>query len=166
MIEAKPFKIAIGQPTIARINRRVRDFEWHEMPRGAGLDGTWAYGANLDYMKRLAEYWIGDYDWRKQEEALNRFPQFIANVDGLDIHFIREEGSGPSPTAADPQPRLAGIGVRIPAHHRKTRPPRTFRRRCEGCFHGDRAVAARLWLLRQTGTPHRPAQHRRVISTH
>ena len=97
MIEAKPFKIAIGQPTIARINRRVRDFEWHEMPRGPGLEGTWAYGANLDYMKRLAEYWIGDYDWRKQEEALNRFPQFIANVDGIDIHFIREEGSGPSP---------------------------------------------------------------------
>ena len=97
MIEAKPFKIAIGQPTIARINRRVRDFEWHEMPRGPGLEGTWAYGANLDYMKRLAAYWIGDYDWRKQEEALNRFPQFIANVDGIDIHFIREEGSGPSP---------------------------------------------------------------------
>ena len=97
MIGAKPFQIAIPQTTIARINCRVRDFEWHEMPRGAGLDGTWAYGANLDYMKRLAEYWIGDYDWRKQEEGLNRFPQFIADVDGLDIHFYRVEGSGPSP---------------------------------------------------------------------
>jgi microsomal epoxide hydrolase len=97
MIAAKPFQIAIPQTTIARINRRVRDYEWHEMPRGAGLDGTWAYGANLDYMKRLAAHWIGDYDWRKQEEALNRFPQFIANVDGLDIHFYRVDGSGPSP---------------------------------------------------------------------
>ncbi|HVT26020.1 MAG TPA: epoxide hydrolase [Rhizomicrobium sp.] len=97
MIAAKPFQIAIPQTTIARINRRVRDYEWHEMPRGAGLDGTWAYGANLDYMKRLAAYWIGDYDWRKEEEALNRFPQFIANVDGLDIHFYRVNGSGPSP---------------------------------------------------------------------
>jgi microsomal epoxide hydrolase len=97
MIGAKPFQIAIPQTTIARINRRVRDFEWHEMPRGAGLDGTWAYGANLDYMKRLAAYWIGDYDWRKEEEALNRFPQFTADVDGLDIHFYRVEGSGPSP---------------------------------------------------------------------
>ena len=108
MIEAKPFKIAIGQPTIARINRRVRDFEWHEMPRGPGLEGTWAYGANLDYMKRLAAYWIGDYDWRKQEEALNRFPQFIANVDGIDIHFIREEGSGPSPQPLILSPGWAG----------------------------------------------------------
>lgn len=97
MIGAKPFQIAIPQTTIARINRRVRDFEWHEMPRGAGLDGTWAYGANLDYMKRLAEYWIGDYDWRKQEEGLNRFPQFTADVDGLDVHFYRVDGSGPSP---------------------------------------------------------------------
>jgi microsomal epoxide hydrolase len=97
MIAAKPFQIAIPQTTIARINRRVRDFEWHEMPRGPGLDGTWAYGANLDYMKRLAAYWIGGYDWRKQEQALNRFPQFVANVDGLDIHFYRVDGSGPSP---------------------------------------------------------------------
>ena len=97
MMAAKPFQIAIPQTTIARINRRVRDFEWHEMPRGAGLDGTWAYGANLDYMKRLAAYWIDGYDWRKEEEALNRFPQFTADVDGLDIHFYRVEGSGPSP---------------------------------------------------------------------
>jgi microsomal epoxide hydrolase len=97
MIAAKPFQIAIPQTTIARINRRVRDFEWHEMPRGAGLDGTWAYGANLDYMKRLAAYWIDGYDWRKEEEALNRFPQFTADVDGLDIHFYRVDGSGPSP---------------------------------------------------------------------
>ncbi len=97
MMNAKPFQIAIPQTTIARINRRVRDFEWHEMPRGPGLEGTWAYGANLDYMKRLAEHWISDYDWRKQEEGLNRFPQFIANVDGLDIHFYRVDGSGPSP---------------------------------------------------------------------
>jgi microsomal epoxide hydrolase len=97
MIAAKPFQIAIPQTTIARINRRVRDFEWHEMPRGAGLDGTWAYGANLDYMKRLAAYWIDGYDWRKEEKALNRFPQFTADVDGLDIHFYRVDGSGPSP---------------------------------------------------------------------
>jgi pimeloyl-ACP methyl ester carboxylesterase len=97
MIEAKPFRIAIPQTSIARINRRVRDFEWHEMPRGPGLDGTWAYGANLDYMKRLGDYWVNSYDWRKWEDALNRFPQFIANVDGLDVHFYREEGSGPSP---------------------------------------------------------------------
>jgi microsomal epoxide hydrolase len=96
-MNAKPFQIAIPQPVIARINRRVRDFQWHEMPRGPGLDGTWAYGANLDYMQRLAQYWIGDYDWRKQEDALNRFPQFIANVEDLDIHFYRVEGSGPSP---------------------------------------------------------------------
>ncbi len=105
MIAAKPFQIAIPQTTIARINRRVRDFEWHEMPRGQGLDGTWAYGANLDYMKRLAAYWIDGYDWRKEEEALNRFPQFTADVDGLDIHFYRVDGSG-----ASPQPLILSHG--------------------------------------------------------
>ncbi|MCP4937103.1 MAG: epoxide hydrolase 1, partial [bacterium] len=38
------------------------------------------------------------FDWRKQEELLNKFPQFTAKVDGIDIHYIHEKGSGPSPT--------------------------------------------------------------------
>lgn len=97
MIGAKPFHIAIPQNVLDRIKTRVREYEWHEMPHGPGLEGSWAYGANLDYMKRLADYWVNRFDWRKQEEVLNRFPQFIANVDGLDIHFYRVEGSGPSP---------------------------------------------------------------------
>ncbi|HEX2591858.1 MAG TPA: epoxide hydrolase [Rhizomicrobium sp.] len=93
----EPFTIDVPQPLIARINRRVRDFDWHEMPRGEGLEGTWAYGANLDFMRELCAYWIGDYDWRQWEAAFNRFPQYKARVDDLDIHFLIEKGSGPSP---------------------------------------------------------------------
>ena len=93
----KPFKIDILQATIDSIRAKVRAYEWHEMPRGDGLDGTWAYGANLDFMKALCTYWLDGYDWRKQEAALNHFPQFIADVNGLDIHFYCENGSGSSP---------------------------------------------------------------------
>ncbi len=67
------------------------------MPRGDGLEGTWAYGANLDFLRELCVYWGDQYDWRKWEAELNRFPQFIADADGLDIHFYHEVGSGPSP---------------------------------------------------------------------
>src|SRR5258706_3935849 len=92
---SRPFEIAVPQDTIEKIRARVRDFEWHEMPRGDGLDGTWAYGANIEYMRSLCSYWVEQYDWRKWEAALNRFPQFKANIGELELHFYKEIGSGP-----------------------------------------------------------------------
>jgi len=48
-------------------------------------------------MRRLAHHWRHDFDWRAQESRLNRLPQFIAAIDGLDIHFVHQPGSGPAP---------------------------------------------------------------------
>jgi microsomal epoxide hydrolase len=90
----KPFTIDIPERTLSAVRARVAAYPWHEMPD----DGGWQYGTNLDYMKELAAYWVDAFDWRKQEAAINRFPQFRANVDGIDLHFIHEIGSGPSPT--------------------------------------------------------------------
>lgn len=90
----KPFDIAIPETTLEAIRTRVQAFPWHEMPDKGG----WTYGTNLEYMKELAAYWADEFDWREQEAALNRFPQFTVDIDGLDIHFIHEIGSGPSPT--------------------------------------------------------------------
>jgi microsomal epoxide hydrolase len=92
-----PFKINVPQTTLDAIRAKVRAYEWHEMPRGDGLEGSWAYGANLDFMKTLCAYWIDGYDWRKWEAALNYFPQFVAHVDEIDLHFYYVKGSGPSP---------------------------------------------------------------------
>ena len=97
MSAPKPFKIEVPQTTLDAIRAKVRAYEWHEMPVGDGLDGTWLYGANLEFMKSLCAYWADGFDWRKQEAELNRFPQFKAQIDDLDIHFYRENGSGPSP---------------------------------------------------------------------
>ena len=97
MSAPKPFRIDIPQATLNAIARKVHDYEWHEMPSGPGLEDSWAYGANLGYMKRLCRYWLENYDWRKWEAELNRFPQFTAAVEDIDIHFYREEGSGPAP---------------------------------------------------------------------
>lgn len=87
----------VSDEEIVAIRQRVLDYPWHEMPRGEGLEGTWAYGANLDYMKQLCAYWADKYDWKAQEAALNKFPQYLADVNGLDIHFYREDGSGVAP---------------------------------------------------------------------
>jgi microsomal epoxide hydrolase len=51
-------------------------------------DADWSYGTDLTYLKELCTYWRDKFDWRAQEAELNRFEQFITNVDGLDLHFI------------------------------------------------------------------------------
>ena len=89
----QPFHIHIPDETLERIRARVADYPWHAMPDLGG----WEYGANLEYMKELCAYWVEEFDWRRQEAALNRFSHFIAPVDGLPIHFIHEKGSGPAP---------------------------------------------------------------------
>ena len=94
MTSCQPFSIDIPEETLQDVRTRVAAYQWHEMPD----DGGWNYGTNLDYMKELAAYWVNEFDWRKQETAINRFPHFKANVDGIDLHFIHEIGSGPSPT--------------------------------------------------------------------
>jgi len=89
----RPFQIEVPVETLELIRRQVASYAWHEMPD----DGGWAYGANLAYMKELCAYWLDEFDWRVQEAAINRFAHFIAPVDGIDLHFIHEKGSGPAP---------------------------------------------------------------------
>jgi len=88
-----PFRIDVPDKTLEKIRTQVADYPWHEMPD----DGGWAYGTHLGYMKELCAYWLNEFDWRKQEAAINRFSHFIAPVQGIDLHFIQEKGDGPSP---------------------------------------------------------------------
>lgn len=93
MGDIRPFHLTVPEATLDGIRRRVADYPWHEMPD----DGGWNYGTNLDYLKRLCAYWVDEFDWPRQEAAINRFANCIAPVDGIDIHFIHEKGSGPAP---------------------------------------------------------------------
>ncbi len=93
MTDIRPFHLDVPDETLAWIRRRVAEYPWHEMPD----DGGWAYGTNLDYMKEFCAYWLDEFDWRKQEARINRFSHFRAEVEGIDLHFIREPGSGPAP---------------------------------------------------------------------
>ena len=91
---ADPFKVQIPQEVIEAIRLRVANYPWGYMPE----DGGWGYGTNLNYLKELCKYWVEEYDWRRHEAEINKFSQFKANIDGIDIHFIHEKGSGSSPT--------------------------------------------------------------------
>jgi pimeloyl-ACP methyl ester carboxylesterase len=89
---ARPFRVDIPDYELDRVKRRVREYEWFEEP----VDAGWKYGCNQAYLRALCDYWLDGYDWRAAEAELNRFPQFKAEVDGIDIHFVHERGSNPA----------------------------------------------------------------------
>ena len=89
-----PFHFKVPEDILKNILCRVTDYPWHEMPD----DGGWDYGTNLEYLKELCNYWVDKFDWRTQENKINSFSNFKATVDGIDLHFIFEEGSGENPT--------------------------------------------------------------------
>jgi len=89
----KLFKVDISDEILQNIHYKVKNYEWHEMPD----DGGWDYGTNLHYMKELSKYWTEKYNWRDIEKKINNFKNFRSNIDGIDIHFIHEKGSGVKP---------------------------------------------------------------------
>ena len=89
-----PFHFNVPDAVLNDVLARVAAYPWHEMPD----DGGWDYGANLNYMKELCAYWVDGFDWRLQEARINAFSNFCAPVDGIDMHFIYEQGSGANPT--------------------------------------------------------------------
>ena len=93
MKEIQPFRIDVADTTLRQIRERVAQYPWHEMPD----DGGWDYGTNLDYLKQLCAYWVDEYDWRQHEADLNRFAHYRTEIDDIDLHFIHEPGSGPTP---------------------------------------------------------------------
>jgi pimeloyl-ACP methyl ester carboxylesterase len=80
----RPFHINIPQDQLTDLRRRVLATRWPE--RETVTDRS--QGAQLAKIQEIVRYWGKDYDWRKVEAKLNALPQFVTEVDGLDIHFI------------------------------------------------------------------------------
>src|SRR3954469_10332829 len=80
----QPFTIQIPQSAVDDLRQRLANTQWPNQLPGAG----WSRGVPLEYMKKLADYWRTQYDWRSQEAVLNQFPQFTTEIDGQTIHFL------------------------------------------------------------------------------
>ncbi|MGH6868835.1 MAG: epoxide hydrolase family protein, partial [Methylocella sp.] len=80
----RPFRVNFPEEAVADLRERIAATRWPE--RETVADAT--QGVQLAMMRKLARYWQTDYDWRKVEARLNALPQFITEIDGLDIHFI------------------------------------------------------------------------------
>ncbi len=92
-----PFKIPNDKSLLKKIRQRVADYEWGEAPQLEAHEDPWTYGTDQAYLKELCAYWLDTYKWDDTVKELNRYQHFTTNVDGIDIHFIREEGSGDNP---------------------------------------------------------------------
>ncbi|WP_276505030.1 epoxide hydrolase family protein [Terrimonas pollutisoli] len=80
----RPFKFKATQADLDDLRRRILATRWPE--KETVSDQT--QGVPLATVKAVAKYWATEYDWRKVEARLNSYPNFITNIDGLDIHFI------------------------------------------------------------------------------
>ena len=81
----RPFQFHASEAALADLKRRVLATRWPE--KETVPDSS--QGVPLATMREVARYWATSYDWRKAEAKLNSYPQFVTNIDGLDIHFIQ-----------------------------------------------------------------------------
>ena len=80
----RPFPINVAEAELVELRRRIAATRWPD--RETVTDQS--QGVQLATIRELAHYWATDYDWRKVEARLNALPQFVTEIDGLDIHFI------------------------------------------------------------------------------
>jgi Epoxide hydrolase N terminus len=80
----RPFDVNVPEAELTELRRRINATRFPE--RETVTDAS--QGVQLATMQALARYWATDYDWRKCEAKLKALPQFITEIDGLDIHFI------------------------------------------------------------------------------
>ncbi len=92
-MDIQPFEINIADEVLSDLRERLRRTRWPDQVAGSG----WAYGTDQAYLRELVKYWVEKFDWRTQEKKLNSFSHFLADVDGLRLHFIHERGRGPKP---------------------------------------------------------------------
>jgi pimeloyl-ACP methyl ester carboxylesterase len=88
----RPFVFEAPQADLDDLRQRINSTKWP----GRELVADATQGVQLATMQKLARYWATDYDWRKFEAGLNALPQFITEIDGLDIHFIHVRSKQPN----------------------------------------------------------------------
>ncbi len=90
----RDFKVNFTEKEIYLVYQKIKNYPWNTMPDLGG----WEHGTNKKYLKELCDYWVSKFDWHKHEKLINNFENFITNVEGIDIHFIKKKGSNPNST--------------------------------------------------------------------
>jgi len=87
----RPFQARVPDSVLIDLRHRLAETKWpDQLP-----DTSWEYGADIKKVRELADYWQNGYDWRAQEAKINRFDQFITEIDGQQIYFIHQRSPRP-----------------------------------------------------------------------
>jgi pimeloyl-ACP methyl ester carboxylesterase len=90
-VSIEPFRIEISDADLTELTSRLAATRWpDQLP-----SEPWARGVPVGYLKELATYWAGGFDWRAQEAELNSYPQFRTEIDGQTIHFLHVQSPEP-----------------------------------------------------------------------
>lgn len=91
MADLTPFRVDVPDSVLDDLRARLANTRWP----GPSPDGGWAYGSELSAVQELCEYWRTSFDWRAAEARLNRWPQFVTEIDGEQVHFIHARSPHP-----------------------------------------------------------------------
>jgi pimeloyl-ACP methyl ester carboxylesterase len=94
MTAIRPFRIDISDSDLQDLRDRLARTRWTPEIPGQG----WQRGVPVDYLRGLAAYWAGEFDWRAAESRLNELPQFLTEVDGQTLHFAHIRSADPAAT--------------------------------------------------------------------
>ena len=87
----RPFRAAVPDADLADLGERLRNTRWPE----PATVSDWSQGVPLTYLQEVCRYWEEEYDWRAFEAHLNSFPQYLTEIDGVDIHFLHVRSPEP-----------------------------------------------------------------------
>src|SRR5215218_9066227 len=88
----RPFRVSVPDEELVDLRRRLAATRWPDQETVTDR----SQGVRLAKLQELVRYWGGDYDWRKAEAKLNALPQFVTEIDGLDIHFVHVRSRHPN----------------------------------------------------------------------
>jgi microsomal epoxide hydrolase len=91
--EIRAFELKVSDAEILDLVLRLKRTRYPDQTPG----DKWKFGTDKQYLSDLINYWSTEFDWRKQEDKLNFFPQFKVKLDDIDLHFIKADGKGDSP---------------------------------------------------------------------
>src|SRR5688572_22238566 len=80
----RPFRVDVPEAELTELRRRIKSTR---LPEKEPVADT-SQGVQLATVEKLARYWAEDYDWRRSEARINAFPNFMTEIDGVDIHFV------------------------------------------------------------------------------
>jgi len=89
--ELRPFRIEVADDVLDDLRERLARTRWPDQIPGSG----WDYGTDLAYLQDLCEHWRTKFDWHAQQERFNRWPHFLTEIDGAQVHFIHARSPEP-----------------------------------------------------------------------